>query len=575
LEVPNPTFLAQSFQIETVLKLGGLPIIKDLCDRLGLAQIVNDRRPLAPQALAGHGEILIALIMNKLTAPVPLYRVQEWAEESAVKPITGLNSELLNDDRIGRMLESIADDVEGLKTEICFAAIDNFGIDVGRLHWDLTSFEFEGNFDIQDAEFSALSYGYSTGGVGKRLQCRVGNLVSGDGAVGGLMHKVYSGNHCDQNSIGDYFELLKQIYERYGKRPKIIGDSKLCGHELMAKLHEADLQFITPEFTSKRLKSVCVGCREGEFGEGFEFDYTPERDLRVRPEVREWYHGWESEYTLRIDEPEEGVYSKGDLLAKRPHSKSQKRLYRFRRIVVLSSGKQASLRKTRTQNCAKLEAKLLELDTKFQTPWWMNKGKERVQKAVNQILQKTKVREFYRVTLAPRDEGGWAVSWELDEEALRTIEKADGFYALVTNIPIEEATASEVFCDYKRQNDAERRFADWKHPNRVCPMFLKSNKRITGLIFVLAISLLILCLLEREVRNRLPEGKMEGLLPVKRATRATGWNILKALEGLTLIGIRVGPRLIWQCSPPNPTQTKLFKLIKTDFEIALNKGSPK
>ena len=46
--------------------------------------------------------------------------------------------------------------------------------------------------------------------------------------------------------------------------------------------------------------------------------------------------------------------------------------------------------------------------------------------------------------------------------------------------------------------------------------FLKNNKRIVGMVFVLSIALLLFSLLEREVRRQLPDGKMKGLLPVAK-----------------------------------------------------------
>ena len=133
---------------------------------------------------------------------------------------------------------------------------------------------------------------------------------------------------------------------------------------------------------------------------------------------------------------------------------------------------------------------------------------------------------FYEIVLAPRVEGGWTLTWRLNETTLAEAGRTDGLYTLITNISSDEATADEVFHDYKRQTDAERRFADWKSPLRVNDIFLKSNKRIAGMVFVMAIALLIFCLMERQVRNGLPDGKMVGLLPTSKPARATGWNIL-------------------------------------------------
>lgn len=179
---------------------------------------------------------------------------------------------------------------------------------------------------------------------------------------------------------------------------------------------------------------------------------------------------------------------------------------------------------------------------------------------------------FYETTLAPREEGGWSLSWILNETALAEAGRTDGLYTLITNISTEDATADEVFQDYKRQTDAERRFADWKSPLQVNQIFLKSNRRVVGMVFVMAVALLIFCLMERQVRKGLPDGKMVGLLPIKQPTRATGWNILDTLSPLQLVGIKAGGRLLWQEAQPNEKQRQLLSLLLPD--LTLNKGSP-
>lgn len=151
------TSTADPFEVNRVMRVGALPVIKRFCDRLELSRIVDEAIPLATQASAGAGDVLVAMVMNKLTDPLPLYRIQEWAEESGVEPFLGLQSSLLTDDRIGRLLDRLADHVEPIKTALCVSAVEKFGLDVGRLHWDLTSVQFEGAYDDQDPLWPRLT----------------------------------------------------------------------------------------------------------------------------------------------------------------------------------------------------------------------------------------------------------------------------------------------------------------------------------------------------------------------------------------------------------------------------------
>lgn len=579
--------LSTSFEIESVLQLGGLPVIKDFCERLGLARLIDEHLPLAPQAGIGHGATLVALVMNKLSDPKPLYKIEEWAETFGVEPLLGIVPEHLNDDRLGRMLDSVADKVETLKTQVCFAAIERFGLDVGRLHWDLTSFEFCGDFDEQDPAWPTLTYGYNTAGIGKHVQCRVGNLVCGDGAVGGLMHTTYSGNHSDQNSVGDHLSLFREFARRYGKKVKVIGDSKLLSPEMMVTFEEAGVHFVFPEPSSKEIKalleSVCARetLPESPNGEAWtDLEYLSQQDAKAKGKPKPSYRALESTFHIEIAEEDGREYTKGSLVPQPPKPKggrppNPRRVYGFRRIIIFSGPNRLAQQKNRARQCSRLEAKLKDLNEKFQTNWWKNKPLTRAQKAVDKELGTSKFSRLYRLELSKREGGGWSLAWSIDSAALADAERTDGLYTLATNIPKAESTANTVFLDYKRQTDAERRFSDWKSPLQVRPIFLKSNKRVVGLVFIMAIALLIFSLIEREARRKLPEGEMTGLLPVKRAVKATGSNILEALRGLQMIGIRTPTGLIWKLSPLNAVQTKLLKLFATDASLALNKGSPR
>lgn len=74
--------------------------------------------------------------------------------------------------------------------------------------------------------------------------------------------------------------------------------------------------------------------------------------------------------------------------------------------------------------------------------------------------------------------------WERNPEALTLAEALDGFYALVTNLPAEQADATAILRLYKGQHRVERRFGDFKGPLAVAPLFVQDNRRIACLVFV-------------------------------------------------------------------------------------------
>ena len=97
-------------------------------------------------------------------------------------------------------------------------------------------------------------------------------------------------------------------------------------------------------------------------------------------------------------------------------------------------------------------------------------------------------------------------------------------------------TRPQVLRRYKGQEAVERRYAAFKGPLAVAPMFLHNNRRITALITVICLALLIFCLIERQVRRALaPDTHLDGLYAGHRPARPTGRLILAALAPLRLI----------------------------------------
>ena len=90
-------------------------------------------------AWISHGEVIEALVANRLTAPAPMVRVREWAAAMAVDEAYGISPELLNDDRIARALDAVAPHLDEITGSVGAAAITEFGVDVSRLHWDLSA----------------------------------------------------------------------------------------------------------------------------------------------------------------------------------------------------------------------------------------------------------------------------------------------------------------------------------------------------------------------------------------------------------------------------------------------------
>ncbi len=178
-------------RLETRL-LGGLPLVNVFYDRLGIDRLLDAHVPgdtrlrLAPSAALG------VVIRNLVVRHAPVYALGEWASryEATQVGLTGDEAELLNDDRVGRMLSRLFDaDRASLLTRLVLDAVETFDIDLSRLHNDSTSLQFSGAYERADGHARggkptpAVTHGFSKDHRPDLKQLVWILTVSADGAV--------------------------------------------------------------------------------------------------------------------------------------------------------------------------------------------------------------------------------------------------------------------------------------------------------------------------------------------------------------------------------------------------------
>src|SRR6266699_5792164 len=140
--------LARYGPASTEQALGALPVVAAFCRRLDIAGIIDRAAPVREIARASHGQVIEALIANRLTSPSPMIHVGRWARQFAVGSVLGLAADVLNDDRIARALDALAPVLEQVTGSVGAAAISAYGIDVCQLHWDMTSVSLHGDYPV-------------------------------------------------------------------------------------------------------------------------------------------------------------------------------------------------------------------------------------------------------------------------------------------------------------------------------------------------------------------------------------------------------------------------------------------
>jgi len=469
-----------------------------------------------------------------------MVRVQEWAAAMAVDEAYGISPVLLSDDRIARALDAVAPHLDEIIGGVGAAAITGFGVDVSRLHGDLTSISLYGAYPEADAEYPAPRWGHRKDRRADLKQVQTGLAVSGDGGIP-LFHRAYDGGAAEVAQVVGAMTALKQIA---GPRPFLLGgDSKLISYTNAAAMNARGVGFVAPLAAARAPARLFAALPPGA---GAAVDYVAGRDAGKPAAARGIYRVLE----------DGGMDLAGPRKADPP--------VHLRRILVYSSANAAGQAKARALKLAKATGELSRLvrtaGTRFHpTP-------DAVAARVTAIAAQRRVRAYLRTTITRSPAGKPVLSWHFDQAAIDAEAATDGWYALLTNLEPRQASPAEVFRRYKGQHVVERRYGEFKGPLAVAPLFLKTNRRIAALITVICLALLIFCLVERQVRNALrPHSEMMTGLPGYRRTpaRPTGRTIFQALAGLRLIPAHDGnPAMI---PKPAGVQARLLDLLEIDI----------
>ncbi|WP_225854913.1 IS1634 family transposase, partial [Micromonospora sp. ALFpr18c] len=200
--------------------LGSLPLVAAFGSRLRIRDVIDGLCPVDDRSELTHGQVIEALVANRLTSPEPLVRVQGWAGAYAVEEVFGIRPEQLNDDRVGRALDAIALQVDSIAGSVGAQAIEVFGIDVSRMHWDMTSISMHGEYEQVDEAFPAPKFGHPKDRRPDLKQVQAGIAVTADGAVP-VFHRAYDGGAGEVAQVIPMMKALQEIAT--SRRMLIIG----------------------------------------------------------------------------------------------------------------------------------------------------------------------------------------------------------------------------------------------------------------------------------------------------------------------------------------------------------------
>jgi len=487
--------------------VGALLVVADLLERLELQRTIDRHVPQRGTAMLSCGEVIAALVANRMCGPSPLYDVAGWATSAAIHERLGTPGMLLNDDRLGRALEQFAPIADTVRSELMLKAIDRFGIDAGRLHLDLTCIPVSGAYE----DSTMIAKGWGPTGVNRQTKLLCATNPKGVA----LYTRPFPGNTAELAAIADSLEVIAA-----NSKPGLIicADSALGHIKNLAAAEKAGLKFVVPLRASTG------------FRERFLTDVGPNAMAPLRYVAKRETHLPPAERTRYL----------GTLASFNTINPETKEPFNCRVAYIWSSEEATSVADGRERALTKAEELLTKVRNGLGGRYY--KTKKDVDNRVAVVVGH-KIEPFLTITTGTNAATGKpTIAWERNTHTIAEIARTDGIYALATNLP-GKITATRILKIYKDQPLVEIRHRGAKGPLKVRPIFLHNDDRITAMLSIVGIALLVYGLIETELRTATNNQPIPGLYPEGRAALPTGHNTLTAFQGLGLTYTHHGIRL--------------------------------
>lgn len=449
--------------------LGAIPVLLPILEALQVRAITNTTVP--SQADIDLGQIVVLLVLNRLLAPRPLYRVRDWLATTVLPPVLALDLAQIYDMRLGRALDQLYPHLGALWVQIASRAVQTFDLDLTVLHWDLTSLYFEGAY----TDSHLARYGYSRDHRPDTKQVVLQVDVTHEDAVP-ILYAALPGNTADITRPVAHLQALLRFLARpelasRQLHPILVSDCKMITPEAVLACHRNQLMYLGPlppgTETDALLRSVTV-------------EELAAQPLAYRP-VRAAH---DPDFV-----PYQGVWRSYRLL----HGGQ---VLTDRALIVWSRGKQQLDVQKRKTYLKRLLNELDAIGQKLNTRRY--KSRRYVEGRLVKVQQSNPAKGLVDIVLTGSD-GALKLHFQINRTKLMQAQAIDGRYALATNAAhLDAASALTLFTG---QDGVEKRFRTTKGPLQLHPLYVRSDARIEGLVLITMLALLVRALLERQCRQ--------------------------------------------------------------------------
>jgi transposase len=501
-------------------QLGALPFLYALLEILQVRTIINRDCPSAAEV--DLGTVALVLVLNRLTAPRPLYKVADWLAQTVLVQTLGLPAAKFNDDRLGRTLDALAPHAREIWLDIVHQALLRFDIDLHFVFYDLTAFVAQGAF----SESELIDYGFAHNTPSDQPKVKAGVDATGDGFIP-TEYTLWSGRTADLATVQQNMERLCRLLQRRGyplNEVLIIGDRANLNDELALAYDTQGLHYLAGLQPQKKAHAELLV-------------ELPEMQFTAYLVGAPGYWGWPCHVTF--------------------HHQGQTVTHRG--LVVLSGPMRSALRQDRAAKLRALRAELASVQAKIGQKRYRSVKEVQARANTNPesgfrgCLRRSPVGKLMGAEASATDDGQVHLRWWVNRYALWQAMQRDGRYLLVTNDwRLSPARMLEL---YRAKDGVEKRFEVAKQDLKVSPLYVHSDARITGLLLVNMLALLAYSLLERQVQRR-----GVNLTTRRIIERLESLAVIETQPALAVLGCWDGS-VLYRLTPVTEAQARLLQVL--------------
>jgi transposase len=497
-----------------------------------------------------------------------LNHVQGWVERnphmvqrSVRQGVSGLD---FSDDRLGGVLDALGDDVNWIAFE---AELNQRTLRVYALKAELVRVDSTtASGYVSVTEDGLFQFGHSKDHRPDLPQVKVMQSTLDPFGMP-LVTQVVSGEKADDRL---YIPAIQQVRQGLKKCGVLyVGDCKLMALDNRAYLQAGGDSYLGPfskvQVTDETLEAQLQAVWSGQQV------LTPVGRLNAEGEEEQIAEGFERVESLcatqdgqEVTWNERRLFIRSFQLAKAAESALRERLDKAHTALeALNERKQGKPHFTESEVLCQAAEEILR----------QYRVERLLSLSFTQQVQERQVRKYGDRPAEVRIERTVSLTVSRNEPAIQQSIACLGWRVYGTNAAQDDLPLAKAVLAYRNEYLVERGFARLKGRTlSLTPMFLKEDRRVTGLIRLLSIGLRVLTLLEFVVRRGLAQNQeqLAGLYagnPKRTTATPRAETLLEAFKNIYLNTVTIGGQILLHITPLSDLQRKILSLLGLSPDI--------